>query len=146
MFRKEFSCILVHWQARHSIALVVTLLGTLMFPREHGHISPCICSVARVLFEGVNGEEITLVPIILEEIFRALGKCKRGETNFFEGWNLLLQVWEIEHFYQRKNMEDICFSNINNTDSFFERTKMFVSLVGTDDWYGYLASHTSNKI
>ena len=89
MFRKEFSCTLVHWKARRPIAFTVALLGTLVFPREHAHISTCICSVAHVLFEGVNGEELTLVPMILEEIFRALGKCKRGEANFFEGCNLL---------------------------------------------------------
>ncbi|KAG5617061.1 hypothetical protein H5410_016885 [Solanum commersonii] len=68
----------------------VALLGTLVFPREHGYISTCICSVARVLFEGVDGEELTVVPMILAEIFRALGKCKRGESNFFESCNLLL--------------------------------------------------------
>ena len=59
---KEFSCTYVHWQTRRPIAFVVALIGTLVFPREHGHISTCICSVARVLFEGVNGEELTLVP------------------------------------------------------------------------------------
>jgi len=102
--------------------------------------------VARVLFEGVNGEELTLVPMILAEIFRALGKCKRGEANFFEGCNLLLQMWAMEHFHQRKNMDDICFSNANHINSFYDRTRRFVSPVGTDDWYGYLASRTSNQI
>ncbi|KAG5585233.1 hypothetical protein H5410_045667 [Solanum commersonii] len=58
--------------------------GTLVFPREHEYISTCICFVARVLFEGVDGEELTVIPMILVEIFRALGKCKRGESNFFE--------------------------------------------------------------
>ncbi|KAG5631046.1 hypothetical protein H5410_002763 [Solanum commersonii] len=84
LFRKEFSCTQVHWQVRRPIAFAVALLGTLVFPREHGYISTCICSVARVLFEGVDGEELTVVPMILAEIFRALGKCKRGESNFFE--------------------------------------------------------------
>lgn len=65
VFTKEFSCTLVHWQARRPIAFTVALLETLVFPREHGHISTCICSVARVLFEGVNGEDLTLVPMIL---------------------------------------------------------------------------------
>ena len=146
MFRKEFSCTLVHWQARRPITFTVALLGTLVFPREHGHINTCICSVARVLFEGVNGKELTLVPMILAEIFRALGKCKRGEANFFEGCNLLLQVWALEHFHKRKNMDDIFFSNVNHIDSFFDRTKMFVSPVGTNDWYEYLTSCTSDQI
>jgi len=69
VFRKEFSCTYVHWQARRPIAFTVALLGTLVFPREHGHISTCICSMARVLFKGVNGEELTLVLMILAKIF-----------------------------------------------------------------------------
>ena len=97
-------------------------------------------------FEGVNDEDLTLVPMILAEIFRALGKCKRGEANFFEGCNHLLQVWSLEHFHKRKNMDDICFSNVNHIDSFFDRTKMFVFPVGTDDWYEYLTSCTSDQI
>ncbi|KAH0665446.1 hypothetical protein KY285_026652 [Solanum tuberosum] len=146
MFRKEFSCTQVHWQVRRPIAFAVALLGTLVFPREHGYISTCICSVARVLFEGVDGEELTVVPMILAEIFRALGKCKRGESNFFEGCNLLLQIWVIEHFHQRKNMDDICFSNINHINSFYDRIKEFVYPVGTDDWYEFLAHRTSDQI
>ncbi|KAH0665699.1 hypothetical protein KY285_026905 [Solanum tuberosum] len=127
MIRKEFSCTYVHWQARRPIAFVMALLGTVVFPREHGHISTCICSVARVLFEGVNGEELTLVPMILAEIFRALEKCKRGEANFFECYNLLLQMWAMEHFHQRKNMDDIYFSKANHIDSFYDRMRRFVS-------------------
>ncbi|KAH0655787.1 hypothetical protein KY285_030669 [Solanum tuberosum] len=146
MFRKEFSCTQVHWQVRRPITFAVALLGTLVFPREHGYISTCICSVARVLFEGVDGEELTVVPMILAEIFRALGKCKRGESNFFEGCNLLLQMWVMEHFHQRKNMDDICFSNINHINSFYDRMKEFVYPVGTDDWYEFLAHRTSDQI
>ena len=58
--------------------------------------------MARVLFECVNGEDLSLVPIILAEIFRDLGKCKRGEANFFEGCNLLLKMWDMEHFHHLK--------------------------------------------
>lgn len=50
LLRKEFACTSGHWQARRHIAFVVALLGTLVFPRDHGRISTCICSVARVLF------------------------------------------------------------------------------------------------
>ncbi|KAK4353692.1 hypothetical protein RND71_025886 [Anisodus tanguticus] len=146
LFKNEFSCTPDHWQARRPIAFVVALLGTLIFPLEHGKISTCICSVARSLFGGVDGAQLTLAPMILAEIFRALGKCKRGETSFFEGCNLILQMWEMEHFYQRPNMVDICFSESNKIVSFYDKTKRFVSPVGTNDWYKFLASHTSDQI
>ncbi|KAJ8544673.1 hypothetical protein K7X08_017256 [Anisodus acutangulus] len=73
-FRKEFSCTPDHWQARRPIAFAVALLGILVFPLEHGKISTCLCSVARAFFEGVAGAQLTLVPMILAEMLRALGK------------------------------------------------------------------------
>ncbi|XP_060197612.1 uncharacterized protein LOC132626680 [Lycium barbarum] len=146
LFKKEFSCTPVHWQVRRPIVFAVALLGTLVFPREYGNISTCICSVARAFFEGVDGAQLTLVPMILAEILRALGKCKRGETNFFEGCNLLIQMWAMEHFYQCPNMADICFSESNKIGSFYERTKLFVSPVGINDWYEFLASRTGDQI
>ncbi|KAG5585325.1 hypothetical protein H5410_045759 [Solanum commersonii] len=121
LFRKEFSCTQVHWQVRRPIAFVVALLGTL----------------------GVDDEELTVVPMILVEIFQALGKYKKGESNFFDGCNLLLQIWAMEHFHQRKNMDDICFSNINHINSFYDRMKEFVYSIGIDDWYEFLAHRTS---
>ena len=115
----------------------------LVFLREHGHIITCICSVSRVLFEGVNGKELPLVYMILAEIFRALGKCKSEESNFFEECNFILQMWEMKYFHKRKNMDDICFCKANRIDNFYDRMRKFVSSVGTDDWYEYLASRIS---
>lgn len=84
LFRKKLTCTYVDWQGRRPIAFAVAVLEILVFPREYGYISTCIwciCSVARVLFKGVNGEELTLVPMILGETFRSLEKCKkRGNT------------------------------------------------------------------
>ncbi|KAK4342473.1 hypothetical protein RND71_038289 [Anisodus tanguticus] len=132
LFKNELSCTLDHWHARRPIAFTVALLGTLIFPLEHGKISACICSVAQALFEGVDGAQLTLAPMILAEIFRALGKCKRGETNVFEGCNLILQMWAMEHFYQRPNMVDICFSESNKIVIFYDRTKRARQLL--DKW------------
>ncbi|KAK4348259.1 hypothetical protein RND71_034598 [Anisodus tanguticus] len=144
IFKNEFSCTPDHWRTKRPIAFTVAFLGSLIFPLEYGKISTCICSVARALFEGANGAQLTLAPMILAEMFRALGKCKIGETGFFEGCNLILQMWAMEHFYQRPNMVDICFSESNKIVSFYDRTKRFVSPVGVNDWYGFLASRTVN--
>ncbi|KAK4372947.1 hypothetical protein RND71_008331 [Anisodus tanguticus] len=146
LFKNEFSCTPGHWQARHPIAFAVALLWTLIFPLEHGKISTCICSIARALFKGVDDAQLTLSPMILAEIFQALGKCKRCETSFFEGCNLIVQMWAMEHFYQRLNMVDICFSKSNKIVSLYDRTKRFVSPVGTNDWYEFLASRTGDQI
>ncbi|KAK4375224.1 hypothetical protein RND71_005901 [Anisodus tanguticus] len=123
LIKKEFSYTPDHWRVRHPIAFAVDLLGTSLFPLEHGKISTCICSVARTIFEGVDSTQLTLAPMILAEVFQALGKCERGETNFFEGYNLILQMWAMEHFYRHPNMVDILFSESNKIDSFYDRTK-----------------------
>ncbi|XP_060214272.1 uncharacterized protein LOC132641343 [Lycium barbarum] len=55
-------------------------------------------------------------------------------------------MWAMKHFYQRPNMADICFSESNKIDSFYERMKLFVSPVGTNDWYEFLISRTGGQI
>lgn len=133
IFRTEFSYTHVHLQARHDITFVVALIGTSMFPRERGRITNDISYVARVLFRGVNGKELTLVPIGLVEIFRTLVKYKRGEAIFFEGFNLLLWMLTTEYFHRRTNMDEICFSNSIHINNFYDKTRRFVFLVGTDE-------------
>ncbi|KAH0732924.1 hypothetical protein KY290_003771 [Solanum tuberosum] len=48
----------------------------------------------------------TLVPMIWAEIMRSLSACVDGQM-FFEGCNILLQLWAIEHFYLRSDVVDI---------------------------------------
>ncbi|KAG5606056.1 hypothetical protein H5410_027548 [Solanum commersonii] len=55
-------------------------------------------------------------------------------------------MWAMEHFHQCKNMDDICFSNTDHINSFYDRMKEFVYLVGNDDWYEFLAYRTSDQI
>ena len=47
-----------------------------------------------------------IVPMILEEIMRSLSACVDGRM-FFEGCNLLLKLWAIEHFQTRSDVVDI---------------------------------------
>ncbi|KAG5570297.1 hypothetical protein H5410_060063 [Solanum commersonii] len=125
VFRKEFPGTYVHWQARRPIAFTVALLGTLVFPPKQSHISTCICSVAH------------------QKFFELLENVKEEKQTSLKVAIFFYKCWAMEHFHQRKNMDDICFSNTNHIDSFYDRTRRFVSPVGTDNWYGYLASRTS---
>lgn len=69
MFKKEFYCTNVHWKARRPITFFVAFIGTLVCQREHGHISICIFFMTRELSESVIGKELTLVHMILVDIF-----------------------------------------------------------------------------
>ncbi|KAF3674651.1 LOB domain-containing protein 23 [Capsicum annuum] len=146
LFKKEFNCTSTHWRARRPIAFVIALLGDFgisirIWRDQYLHM---FCD--SITFKGVDGAEITLVPMILAEIFRALKKCKSGETWFFEGCNLLLQMWAKEHFYKHNNMNEIMFSTSHTIDTHDDRMRSFISPLGTDDWFEFLAFHTSDQV
>lgn len=70
-----------------------------MFPREGDKIDTSLSSVFRALARGIDHANVTLVPMIIVEIMRALSKYAR-DKRCFEGCNSLLQIWTIEHFYR----------------------------------------------
>lgn len=99
VFKREFSCSIEKWKKKCLNAFAIAFLGTLVFPKKNGKIETCLGSIIRLLAHGVGSVKNTLVPMILAEMLRALSKCARGKR-FFEGCNLLLQLWAVEHFYR----------------------------------------------
>ncbi|KAH0693520.1 hypothetical protein KY285_020617 [Solanum tuberosum] len=105
-FNKEFGCSARQLQKYRLKAFVITLLGSLIFPIKEGKISTTLGHVVRMLaLEGQNPTK-TIVPLILAKMIRALSACVDGKR-YFEGCNLLLQLWAAEHFYKREDMIDI---------------------------------------
>lgn len=49
---------------------------------------------------AIKNPTSTVVPLILAEIYRALTMCRDG-MQFFQGCNLLLQLWIQEHLCHR---------------------------------------------
>lgn len=85
------------WKQKRCFAFAVCFLGTIVFPKGttkdiHTHL----VIVTKALFGGIDGKHYTLVPMVVADIYRALGRCKRGYKHF-EGCNLLLQIWLMEH-------------------------------------------------
>ena len=72
---------------------VVAFLGIMVFRKKGGKISMNLAAVITAFEKKPN---ITLVPMILADIYRALTICKDGK-DYFEGCNMLLQLWMIEH-------------------------------------------------
>lgn len=85
--------------------------------------------MVRVLANKAN---VTFVLMIMAEIMRVSSKCVKSRR-FFEGYNLLLQLWAIEHFYQN-NIQ----SGTQNKIHTHSRIMMeFVAPEGTDEWYTF---------
>ncbi|KAH0746036.1 hypothetical protein KY285_007693 [Solanum tuberosum] len=59
-----------------------------------------------VIFMFRGPVRVIIVLMILTEIFRSLSLCSRGYDHF-KGSNLLLQLWVLEHFYQRQAENDV---------------------------------------
>ena len=87
-----------------------------------------------------------LGPMILAEILRALTACTKGKR-YFEGCNFLLQLWAVEHFYQRANKVDIVRGTMGNKIINHPlRMKHSISPVGTEDWFTYLKERSAVEI
>ena len=84
--------------------------------------------------------------MILDEILKGLTACTKGKR-YFEGCNFLLQLWAVEHFYQRANKVEIFRGTMENKIiNHHLRMKYFISPVGTEDWFTYLKERSSVEI
>nr|XP_016490777.1 PREDICTED: uncharacterized protein LOC107810502 [Nicotiana tabacum] len=96
VFWDEFCTTKAKWQRRRLEAFSLALLGLLIFPLDDRHISTRLHSVVMALFHEKQCK--TVVPMILAELYRALSEV-RGGVRYFEGSNLLLQLWMMEHLH-----------------------------------------------
>ena len=83
------------WKANECFAFMVTFLGLIIFPKRDKHIDIRLAGVVKAL---TTMENPTIIPMILADMFRALTKCLSGEM-YFEGCNILLQIWFLEYLY-----------------------------------------------
>ncbi|KAH0781779.1 hypothetical protein KY290_001377 [Solanum tuberosum] len=65
---------------------------------------------------------------------------------FFEGYNFLLQLWTIEHFYLRSDAVDIFLGYGNKIDNHPRRMVTFTAPVGFVDWQIFLTELESYRI
>ena len=83
--------------------------------------------------------------MILAEIMRSLSACVDGRM-FFEGCNLLLQLWAIEHFYLGYDAVNIFLGYGNKIDNHPRRMVTFTAPVGFVDWQIFLTELESCRI
>ena len=97
---------------------MVAFLGLIIFSKRYKHIDIHLAGVVKALTTIKNP---TIIPMILADMFRALTKCLSGEM-YFEGCNILVQIWFLEHLYHH------------------DRAPRF-----TPDWCNYVSSHKERE-
>nr|XP_016458889.1 PREDICTED: uncharacterized protein LOC107782519 [Nicotiana tabacum] len=118
------------WQIHRRFAFIVAFLGIMVFPNEEWTIDTRIARVVQVL---TTKEHHTLAPIILSDIYRALTLCKSG-AKFFEGCNILLQMWLIEHLRHHPKFMSYGPNKDNFIESYEERVKDYNSPEGVQPY------------
>ena len=88
------------WRGKRALVYGIVLAGTYLFPRPDGRISFKLVKMIADLFFKVDSRDLSIVPIILADIFIACTRCQDG-TRFFYGSNFILQLWAFEHFTRR---------------------------------------------
>lgn len=81
-------------------------LAFVIFPKHEEKILTRLDMVAKTVFEGIEGQAYTIVPMILTVMYMALDRCKH-EACYFKGCNLLLQIWLIEHLQKGNNRQEL---------------------------------------
>lgn len=98
------------WESKRIFAFIVYFLGMVVFPNGAEEvIYSRLIAVVDALCNGINKGPCTIVPIIVADIYRALGFCKNG-AKYFERCNLLLQLWLIEHLQKIRGVQSMCRS------------------------------------
>ncbi|XP_075106970.1 uncharacterized protein LOC142179964 [Nicotiana tabacum] len=130
------------WEARRGLAFVVAFLGSLICPRSDRHIELGLAGMADFMVKKANG---TLIPMILAEIYRALTVCRAG-IKFFEGCNLLLQMWLVEHLCHRPRYMNYGLTGLDCIEEYGNRINSHELPEGTEAWFAYLGFLTANQI
>ncbi|KAK4723979.1 hypothetical protein R3W88_026758 [Solanum pinnatisectum] len=115
------------------------------FPKIRGRINTSLGYMVQDLAQREDEPRKTVVPMILAEIMRSLSACINGRM-FFEGCNLLLQLWAIEHFYLRSDEVDIFLGYGNKIDNHLRRMVAFTAPIGFVEWQIFFIKLESCRI
>ena len=141
----EFECSVEEWEKYRLDAFAIVLLGSLIFPKSRGRIDTCLRYVVLELAQRGGEPRKTIVPMILVEIMRSLSACVDGRM-FFEGCNLLLQLWAVDHFHKQSDVVDNYLGQDNNLDNHPRRLARFAAPVGFVDWQIFLTELERHRI
>ncbi|KAG5590024.1 hypothetical protein H5410_040538 [Solanum commersonii] len=117
-------------------------LGTRVFPRRGRKINICLAGVVNVLIEKKN---YTIIPMNLVDIYLAFTVCQRGKR-FFEGCNILLQLWIVEHLYRPPTVARFIQDQSDYIMSHAKRVEKYRCLERVNAWVECFRSPMEDKI
>lgn len=112
-----------------------------MFPWEDRNIDLCIVGNANLFTKHANS---TLVPMVLTDIYRALTNCK-ASTRFFEGCNLLLQMWLVEHLCHHPRYMTYRLGDVSYIEEYESMISGYELLEGIESFFTHLCSLTASQ-
>nr|XP_009757691.1 PREDICTED: uncharacterized protein LOC104210483 [Nicotiana sylvestris]XP_016477763.1 PREDICTED: uncharacterized protein LOC107799190 [Nicotiana tabacum] len=147
VFWDEFCTTKAKWQRRRLEDFSLALLGLLVFPLDERHISTCLQSVVMALFHEKQRKTITVVSMILAELYRVLSEV-RGGVRYIEGSNLLLQLWMMEHLHTASLLCPIDRALRYRVVCIEHRMKSpkFTYPIGVTAWIEFLGSRTNGNV
>uniref|UniRef100_M1CJZ1 Aminotransferase-like plant mobile domain-containing protein n=1 Tax=Solanum tuberosum TaxID=4113 RepID=M1CJZ1_SOLTU len=118
-YNQEFRVTFREWDGIRPLAFTIALLGTMVFPQGPSlSINTRVIMLAHTLFHGhLNQGKVKyypIAPVILSDMYRALGKCKEGHR-YFQGCNLLLQWWILSHLAKGHGTQKLHTLDDNNS-------------------------------
>ncbi|KAK4733569.1 hypothetical protein R3W88_007830 [Solanum pinnatisectum] len=110
-YNQEFRVTFREWDGIRPLAFTIALLGTMVFPQGPSlSINTRVIMLAHTLFHGhLNQRQVKyypIAPVILSDMYRALGRCKEGHR-YFQGCNLLLQWWILSHLAKGRGTQQL---------------------------------------
>lgn len=112
-YHEELAINSIWWIHRRVYVFIVCFLGLLIFQIQGGKIHTRLPMIARIMMKGIEGQTYTIIPMIVAEIYQAMDRCKH-EVGYFEGSNLLLQIWFLEHIQRGDYCRDFLRIPIND--------------------------------
>ncbi|KAK4726792.1 hypothetical protein R3W88_031709 [Solanum pinnatisectum] len=107
-YNQEFKVTFKEWDRIRPLAFTIVLLGTITR----------VIMLAHTLFHGhLNQGEVKyypIAPVILSDMYRALGRCKEGHR-YFQGYNLFLQWWILSHLAKGHGTQQLHTLDNNNS-------------------------------
>ncbi|XP_019259542.1 PREDICTED: uncharacterized protein LOC109237668 isoform X1 [Nicotiana attenuata] len=127
-------------EARRGLAFIVAFLGILICPRKDGNIKLGLVGMANFMTKKANGTIIPMILLIELSLF-----CREG-GNFFEGCNMLLQLWMEEHLCHRPGYMNYGMIDLNCIEEHENRVEGHEFPEGTEAWFAHLSSLTASEI
>nr|XP_009793699.1 PREDICTED: uncharacterized protein LOC104240539 [Nicotiana sylvestris] len=130
------------WQIHRQFAFIAVFLGVMVFLNAEDTVDTRMARIAQII---VTKKDHTLVPLVLADIYRALTLCKSGAP-LFEGSNVLLQMWIIEHLRRHPKFMSYASDGNNFIKKYEERVEDYKPPEGVEVWVSYLRKLGENQI